>query len=42
MMWPANVDANEHRYKWSELYDEPTVTAPVEKIAAAEHTKVAA
>ena len=29
-------------YKLSELYDEPAVTAAVEKIAAAQHAKIAA
>ena len=30
------------QYKLSELYDEPAVTAAVEKIAAEEHAKLAA
>jgi hypothetical protein len=30
------------QYKLSELYDEPAVTATVEKIAAEQHVKIAA
>jgi hypothetical protein len=43
----ADVEEHLHvngpwQYKLSQLYDEPTVTAAVEKIAAEEHAKAAA
>ena len=42
-MWKTHLHLNgPWKYKLSELYYEPAVTAAVEKIAAEEQTKVAA